>query len=152
MLLAIGYSLRLLRCTGTTAATCTEEAGTKSSASAGSQTFALISTAGLYAIEVTATAANGVASNPSLTPILLVGKPGAPAAPTVDPGVGRANVTWTAPAVNPDATGVVEATSYTLQVYAEDDENTPVSTQALPGVTGPGPFTQEVTLFAGECL
>ena len=73
MPLATSYGLRLLRCTGTTTATCTEEAGDRTSTSAGAQTFDSITTAGLYAIEVTATAANGVASNPSTTPILLVG-------------------------------------------------------------------------------
>ena len=157
MPLTTSYGLRLLRCTGTTAATCTVEAGTKpSEASAGQHTFSPIATPGLYAIEVTATAASGVASNPSLTPILLVGKPGAPAAaPTVVPGVGNATVSWEAPAVNPDATGVVDATSYTLRVYTRDG-STLVSTQELSGLGGQGttesPFTKLVTLVAGAWL
>ena len=118
----------------------------------GQHTFSTITTAGLYVIEVKATAANGVASDASTTPILLVGKPGAPGKPTVTPGVGNATLSWEAPAVNPDSTGVVDATSYTLRVYTPDG-NTLVSTQELSGLGGQGteatPFTKLVTLVAG---
>ncbi len=153
---ATGYSLRLLRCTGTVKDTCTEDAGSKpSEANAGQHTFSTITTAGLYVIEVKATAANSVSSDATTTGILLVGKPGAPAKPTVTPGVGNATFSWEAPAVNPDPTGVVDATRYTLRVYTPDG-STLVSTQELSGLggqgTGPAPFTKLVTLVAGELL
>ncbi|PRW20918.1 fibronectin type III domain-containing [Chlorella sorokiniana] len=146
---ATSYDLRLLRCTGTTAATCTVQIDTKSSqTSAGQHTFGSISNPGLYVIEVKATAANGVASNAATTPILLVGKPSAPAKPTVTAGVGNVTLSWTAPTSNPDPTGVVDATSYTLRAYSTDGA-TLINTQALEGVSGQGPFSKTVTLVAG---
>lgn len=154
--LAVSYSLRLLHCTGTTASTCTVEADSKpSETAAGQHTFSSIATPGLYIIAVTATAANDVVSEVATTPLLLVGKPGkvGPAAgPIVAPGVGNATFSWEAPAVNPDATGVVDATRYTLRVYAPDG-TTLIATQALSGLGGEGttaaPFTKLVTLIAG---
>lgn len=156
---AVSYSLRLLRCTGTEASTCTEEAGSKpSETAAGLHTFSAVSTPGLYVIAVTATAANDVVSEVATTPILLVGKPGkvGPAAgPAVAPGVGNATFSWEAPAVNPDPTGVVDATRYTLRIYGTDG-TTLLTTQALSGLGGEGtsaaPFTKLVTLIAGERL
>lgn len=155
---AVSYGLRLLRCTGTTAASCTKQAGAKpSEPAAGLHTFAGIATPGLYTLEVTATAANGVASDPSTTPILLVGKPGQvlpPSGPTVAPGVGNATFGWLAPVTNPDPTGVVDATRYTLRVY-DTGGTTLISSQALSGLGGEGtvaaPFTKLVTLIAGGC-
>ncbi|PRW20837.1 Ig-like domain repeat [Chlorella sorokiniana] len=151
---AVTYDLVLLRCTGTTPSTCTEEADAKSSqTSAGQHTFGSVSAPGLYAIAVTASAANGVASDASTTPMLLVGKPGAPAAgPTVTVGVGNATFSWEAPAVNPDATGVVDPTRYTLRVYTTDG-STLIHTQALSGLggqdTSAAPYSKLVTLVAG---
>lgn len=113
-----------------------------------------MATPGLYVIEVTATAANGVPSDPATTPILLVGKPGAPvAAPSVTVGVGNATFSWEAPAADPDPTGVVDTTRYTLRVYFNDGK-TLVSTQALSSMDGLGtsasPFTKAVILVAGK--
>lgn len=113
-----------------------------------------MNTPGLYVIEVKATAANNVASDPATTPILLVGKPGAPAAaPSATVGVGNATFSWEAPAVNPDPTGVVDATRYTLRVYSTDGK-TLISTQALTGLSGLGtsasPFTKAAILVAGK--
>lgn len=157
MQFAVSYSLRLLLCTGTQPSTCTVEAGSKpSETAAGLHTFSSIATPGLYAIEVSATAANEVVSEVATSPMLLVGKPGkvGPAAgPSVTAGVGNGTFSWEAPAVNPDATGVVDATRYTLRVY-DVDGTTLLTTQALSDLNGDGsaatPFTKVVTLIAGE--
>lgn len=154
---AVSYSLRLLLCTGTQASTCTVEAGSKpSETAAGLHTFSSIASPGLYAIEVTAKGANDVVSEVATTPMLLVGKPGQVgpvAGPSVTAGVGNASFSWEAPTINPDATGVVDATRYTLRIY-DVDGTTLLTTQALDDLNGDGsaatPFTKVVTLIAGE--
>lgn len=152
---AVAYSLRLLRCTGTTADTCTVEADTKPDmGTAGEHIFKDV-TPGLFLIDVSSTAANGVASDRAATPLLLVGRPGRAQwviSGAAQGGVGEATLAWLSPALNPDPTGVVDGTKYTLKVYTPDGA-TLVKTLQLTDPSGQGseaePFTKLVTLLAG---
>ena len=127
--------------------------------SAGAYSFNAVATAGLYKMSVTVQADNGVSSDAAVSSPLLLGMPSTPSlSGSIVPGVGTVTLKWLQPGTNPDPSGVVDTTRYTLRVYSSPG-GALTRTLELTGYSGDGlaaatAYTKVVTLLAGEpaCL